>query len=406
MPLVPEPAVETSHIYEKMAENKFVPEKAVEHSPHPTSAAPNGDILAALTSSPPRRSTPPLPLPAQAPMPMPAYAPTPPLPMPAHAPVPMPAPQAMPMSAPVPMPAPHVMPTAAPVEARAPARLDVAQGTEVPSLGQALIARTRVFALELPLWVPMASLMGLLAASVTAVALLSASPSSSPSPSVTQAVPTAAMTASTSPAPAAVTSTPAAATAEPKSGELASAADLVAFAEAAAQKELQAAKEFRQRVKSDPAILKEKTALVELRKLVQDPDTAREALGGIADLPGPTGADILYEVWTGTPSRTDATDLAKALVYATDVRAKASPALAVALDLRRAETCEQSRDLLARATSEGDRRSFNLLAKLKRKQGCGPNKRQDCYACLRDGTALDDAIKAVKTKKAPTPFGS
>ena len=75
-------------------------------------------------------------------------------------------------------------------------------------------------------------------------------------------------------------------------------------------------------------------------------------------------------------------------------------------DLRRAETCEQSRDLLPRALSDGDRRSFNLLIKLKRKQGCGPNKRQDCYACLREGTALDDAIKAVKTRKAPTPFGS
>ena len=158
-------------------------------------------------------------------------------------------------------------------------------------------------------------------------------------------------------------------------------------------------------MKQDPAVLKDKSALSELRKLTQDPDTARSALAGIAELPGPLGADLLYEIWTGTPNRTDATELARALVYAPDVRAKASPALAVALDLRRAETCEQNRELLARALSDGDRRSFNLLAKLKRKQGCGPNKRQDCYACLREGTELDDAIKTVKTRKAPPTFG-
>ena len=120
----------------------------------------------------------------------------------------------------------------------------------------------------------------------------------------------------------------------------------------------------------------------------------------------PISADLIYEVWTGTTARSTATDLARSLIYSKEVRAKASKALAVALDLRDADTCEKSRDLLARANGKGDRRSFSLLNKMTRKYGCGPAKRQDCYACLRDGKDLDDALKAVKARREPKPFGS
>jgi len=177
------------------------------------------------------------------------------------------------------------------------------------------------------------------------------------------------------------------------------------LAETTAQQELQASRALRERLKGDPALLKDKTVLSELRKLIADGDSARDVLAGVAEIPGPLGADILYEVWTGTPNRTDSTELARALVQAPDVRAKASPALSIALDLRLAETCERNRDLLPRALETGDRRSFSLLAKLKRKQGCGPNSRQDCYPCLRQGGELDAALKAVKTRRAPNPFG-
>ena len=53
----------------------------------------------------------------------------------------------------------------------------------------------------------------------------------------------------------------------------------------------------------------------------------------------------------------------------------------------------------------GDRRAFHLLGKLTRKYGCGANKRADCYACLRSGTDLDAAMKAVKARREPHPFG-
>jgi len=117
----------------------------------------------------------------------------------------------------------------------------------------------------------------------------------------------------------------------------------------------------------------------------------------------PLGADLLYEVWTRTPVRTDATDLARALVYSTDVRPKASPALSVALDLRVAESCEQYKAILPKALKDGDRRSAQLLAKLNAKRGCGATKREDCYACLREpGDELKATINAVKSRRAPS----
>jgi hypothetical protein len=114
------------------------------------------------------------------------------------------------------------------------------------------------------------------------------------------------------------------------------------------------------------------------------PKTSRDALAAIANLPGPISPDLLYEVWTATAQRTTATDLARSLVLSKEVRAKASPALSIALALRDAGTCEANRDLLPKATSDGDKLTFHLLSKPARKYGCGANKRQDCYACLRE----------------------
>ncbi|MEO6599992.1 MAG: hypothetical protein ABIQ16_08990 [Polyangiaceae bacterium] len=169
--------------------------------------------------------------------------------------------------------------------------------------------------------------------------------------------------------------------------------------------DVRAARALRDRIDHDPGLIKDPDVLAQLRRNTDAPETARDALAAMANVPGPISADLIYEVWTATASRTTATDLARSLIYSKEVRAKASKALAVALDLRDADTCEKSRDLLPKATSDGDHRASHSLNKLTRKYGCGANKRQDCYACLRDGKALDDAIKAVKARREPHPFG-
>ncbi len=124
-------------------------------------------------------------------------------------------------------------------------------------------------------------------------------------------------------------------------------------------------------------------------------------MAALAGAPGSSGADLLYDIWTGTPSRTEVTTLAQALVYSNDVKQKASPALAVALDLRVADSCEEKRRLMPLAERDGDRRALHLLTKLRRKYGCGPKGRLDCHGCLRGDDALDNAINAVKDRKPP-----
>ena len=182
--------------------------------------------------------------------------------------------------------------------------------------------------------------------------------------------------------------------------------ELALLAETQAEEARAAGKALRSKIEGNPALGKDPALQRELLRLADDARTSTDALTAMTVLDAPTGADLLYEVWTHTPVRTEATDLARALVLSTDVRPKASPALAVALDLRLAERCEQYQAILPRALKDGDRRSTHLLLKLSGKHGCGPKKRDDCYACLREQPdELTATINAVKSRRPPE-FGA
>jgi hypothetical protein len=181
-----------------------------------------------------------------------------------------------------------------------------------------------------------------------------------------------------------------------------SATELLRVADGRAQRRLTAARALAAKLEQEPALSGEKSTQVELLRLARDGETAREGLGALARLKSPLGADLLYEVWTGTAVHTDATELARALVYSSDVREHASAALAVALDLRVAEGCEAFKTVLPRALKDGDRRALGQLTKLVAKRGCGPKKNEDCYACLRgEPDELSATINAAKSRRPP-----
>ena len=305
------------------------------------------------------------------------------------------------------------------------------QPPALPSFAGALAQRVRFAGGEVPLWslvTPLVLLVALgtafAAAAVTAAAEPDAAASNTPKPNVGASASVVVAVPAPLPTPPAVS---ASADEKPKpltllervvSGEDVAVKELSSKPAAELQVEdalslslgqsaqaVRAARTLRERLAHDPGLIKDAEVLAQLRQKSDDPETAREALAAMAGVPGPLSADLIYDVWTATSTRTTATDLAHALVYSKEVRAKASKALAVALDLRDAETCEKTQALLGRVASDGDRRTLHLLSKMTRKYGCGPNKRQDCYACLRDGTELDAALKAVKTRREPRPFG-
>lgn len=293
-----------------------------------------------------------------------------------------------------------------------------------PSLWSALRQRVRFAGGEVPLWsliTPMVILLVL--GSAFAAAAVSTNDGERTAPAASDS---AAAAASVAPAPSALPSAEVAPTPEPtpsaaqppalpaasidtealeaRRAEELTKSEALTLAAAHRQREIARVAQLRQKLTRDPGLFKDPATLAELRRAAEDPLTAPDALGAMADAPGPLSADLLYEMWTGTVVRNSATELARSLVFSKEVRAKASPELAIALDLRIAETCEQNKELIPRVLDKGDRRSLALLAKLSRKFGCGANKRQDCYACLREDKSVDDAMTAVKKRREPKPF--
>lgn len=186
-----------------------------------------------------------------------------------------------------------------------------------------------------------------------------------------------------------------------------SAEETLAIAEGRSKNKHLALLGFKKKIEEDPSVLHDHDQLLRLRDFIEDRETTNEAAAIAAGLEDPLGPDLLYDVWVGVKERNETTELAEQLVYSSTVRKHASPALAVALDLRETDDCEQLTEILPRAHEQGDRRSLHLLGKLLKKHGCGPDKRDDCYACLRpledddDAISIVDAIREVRTRPAP-----
>jgi hypothetical protein len=288
-----------------------------------------------------------------------------------------------------------------------------------PSLVAALKQRVRFAGGEVPLWsllMPMVLLLALGSAFVAAAisgtdgAVAAPASSAAPTPAASLSAPALEDRVSESPtgaatqAPALPANATDAEALEARRAEELSKDEALTLASARRQREITRVALLRQSLTRDPGLFKDAATLTELRRAAEDPLTAPDALSAMAEAPGSLSADLLYEVWTGTVARNSATELARSLVFSKEVRAKASPELAVALELRIAETCEQNKALLPKVLEKGDRRSLALLAKLSRRFGCGANKRQDCYPCLREDKAVDEAMTAVKKRREPKPF--
>jgi hypothetical protein len=181
-----------------------------------------------------------------------------------------------------------------------------------------------------------------------------------------------------------------------------SADEALALHSGRAERQLADARALGESIMKDPAAAP-KDAIAKLRTFATDARTAGEALAVMARLNGPMGPDLLYEVWTSTPKRTDSTTLAEALLRHPTVVARASKPLLAAIDLRSATECNAAKAALPRVVELGDQRSLAPLAKLMNRHGCGPNKKQDCWACLHadKGKAIADAINAVRKRAAP-----
>jgi hypothetical protein len=157
----------------------------------------------------------------------------------------------------------------------------------------------------------------------------------------------------------------------------------------------------------DPGLAKDPALLADIRRAALSSATTSDAIElALAHL-GSRGADLAYDVWSATRSSKDNQEvarIAKGFVDGNAIRTKASPALLIALDLIKAKTCPNFKELLPRAKQSADSRSLSKLKSLSARRGCGFLSLGDCYPCLRSGDALEEALKAAESRPAPS-FG-
>lgn len=144
--------------------------------------------------------------------------------------------------------------------------------------------------------------------------------------------------------------------------------------------------------------------LKRLMQFAQDGETARTAIGVAAELDGPKGSDLLYELSIAKNTPGEMALLAGQLLNSKELRSKASPALALVLDLRDATSCEQRKGILEKAVDIGDKRIVRHIVPLTKKSGCGDKKNDDCNPCLREGNQklIRDSMGKTQGRKAPS----
>jgi serine/threonine-protein kinase len=130
------------------------------------------------------------------------------------------------------------------------------------------------------------------------------------------------------------------------------------------------------------------------------PDIATQAFELISTKMGAAGPDLLFEL-VSTPTTAKASkDRAAKKLDDPAVRALASPALLIALELRAVLPCARKL-LLGRARDNGDARSLAYLKPLLLTTGCGLFHRSDCYECLTNRADLKEAIAAIEAHRSP-----
>ena len=129
------------------------------------------------------------------------------------------------------------------------------------------------------------------------------------------------------------------------------------------------------------------------------PDSLDAAMAVLEKDLGSRGVDVLYAL-AYRPGPPRIKSRARKSLEQPSVRARASAAAAIAIELHAAARCEDKRALLPRAGRTGDQRALQVLHALQQTHSCGPFGLIDCYACLRGDGALQSAVAALEARAA------
>ncbi len=164
---------------------------------------------------------------------------------------------------------------------------------------------------------------------------------------------------------------------------------------------------YQRGIASKPELSRDATLLADVRLAALDASTSEAALKLAATGLNSAGIDLVYDVWESSksvPSRAALAKQARAYVDDDAVRAKASPALKVLLEVGKAqkEGCASVKRWLTRVASEGDARVLPALKRFDDRRGCGFLGLSDCYSCLRAGKDLGSTADSASARPAPS----
>jgi hypothetical protein len=152
-------------------------------------------------------------------------------------------------------------------------------------------------------------------------------------------------------------------------------------------------------LKLDPRASEDERAARVLLLTAQQRPSSQAAFALLEGPMGARGAEVIWDLAADEHAEPWVRQRAGSWLRKPVFRQVASPALALAADLRTALSCESALALLPKAKDFGDKRSLPQLQAWTRTTGCGPAKKGDCMACLRTSSALADAIAAVSARQ-------
>ena len=128
------------------------------------------------------------------------------------------------------------------------------------------------------------------------------------------------------------------------------------------------------------------------------PSVADSAFDTMRDM-GSSGADVLYEIATSATLPQPARDRAWTMLREDPaIVSKESPALKIAIELKKVEPCAR-KPLLPAAEKDGDKRSLPYLKAPPATKGCGLFGLGSCGDCFGDHAELNRAIIAINTRE-------
>jgi serine/threonine-protein kinase len=146
---------------------------------------------------------------------------------------------------------------------------------------------------------------------------------------------------------------------------------------------------------TDPAV--EPAVLAAVTGKPADLDAALDVLEGPL---GATGVDLLLELEARPGLNATAKKKLGQSLAKPEVKAHASAAAAIAIELKTTKSCDARYAMLERVKTTGDERALTILEAMQSKKGCGFLGMRDCWSCMRKDGALDATIAALTARSA------